>query len=496
MCASRCFNRVLWRELLSSLLSLFITFLAFSQNGNGSEGTLRSLKGMVNSDHNDLSPVLTLEEDLLFFTSDRPNEGEGDKDFDVYVSERGNNGEWKEARPLPFNTDKNERSVGVAPDGDRLFVHRDGDLFKVDRKEDSWGSLQRIGSSINSKHNEVHGSLSSDGNAFYFVSDRSGDQDIYRVKRMPTGEWSKAQELPSPINTTKMENAPFIHPDDRTLFFSSTARTDGNKPDIFYSKKGEEEGWSDPINMGYPISTKGANVHVMTSADGKRAYFASKSIEEGKDDRDLYRYDLQGSFTEGLAVLKGFIDVPTGSDLLDSVSVRIDRPKGMQEDKRQWVQRPRKRDGIFIAVLPPCHEYSLSFYLGDQKMVTRELFVPCKTSYKKLRQEVFLKPVEFDPSSLDRRPSLIGRIQHSSNKAPVAKGTVRILGKDGSITDSVSIDPKGGFSFYHPDPDRKAISFRFQKEGDCENTELEMRSGVKTFTPSAREGCVYRFPAP
>lgn len=493
-------NRGFFWSLSCSIVILASSFPVsdMAQNGSEDEGELRELKGPVNSEHQDLSPVLNLEEDILFFTSDRPTEGgETGSDLNVFISERGTDGAWKEPRPLPFNNEeKDEMSVGISPRGDLLFLNRGGDLYKVEREDGEWGEPQAMSSRINSKHNETRGSIRSDGNAFYFGSDRDGNMDVYRVKRLPTGEWGKPQKLPRPINTSEAENAPFIHPDGKTLFFSSKGHVKEPRSDIFYSKRREKGDWSPPVKMGYPISTEGNDVHVMTSADGKRAYFASSSIDEEGEDKDLYRYDLKGVFTEGLAVLKGFIDVPQGSDLLDSVVVQVKPKKGSQEFDRPHVQRPRKRDGVFIAVLPPCHEYQLSYNLGEEVVLEQELFVPCRSSYQKIRKEVFLEPVEFDPSELERHPSFIGSFQHASNGAPVSKGSVRLVDDDGKATDSLTIGPKGSFSFYHPEKDQETVLFHYLKEGSCANTDLRMRSQGDTLEPIEKDGCVYRFPFP
>ncbi|MFB6258070.1 MAG: TolB family protein [Flavobacteriales bacterium] len=484
--------------LLLALLGL--PFVLLAQNGRdttGKKGKFTPLGDSVNSSHEDYAPVLTLEENLLFFTSDRPI---GKKDesgnSNIFLSSRSPTGEWKKPELLPFNTEKEEVSVGISPDGKTLFIHRDGDLFKVKRTKDGWKELEPLPAPINSEHEEFHGSMSSDANAFYFVSDRRGDRNIFRVKRMPTEEWSKAQQLPSPINTSGPEYAPFIHPDRKTLFFSSKVHTNTDEPDIYYSKKKGKGKWTEPVNMGYPLSTKGKNIYIMTSADGKRAYFASNSVEKDGEDRDLYRHDLKGSFTEGLAVLKGFIDAPSGSDLLDSVRIHIKRPEGMKKKKRPWVQRPRERDGVFIAVLPPCHKYHLSYKLGKEEVMQQEVYIPCRSSYQTIRKEVFLEPVEFNPSQLDRRPSLIGKVRYASSGAPVSKGTLHLLGKEGAVQDSISIGSKGEFSFYHPSADPRGLIFHLEKEGGCENTHLKMRSGGKTYEPKEREGCEFHFPIP
>lgn len=459
-------------------------------------GNLKAIGGAVNSEYQESAPVLNFEENTLYFTSDRPiRQGEKQGAEHIFVSTRDDDGHWKEPERLPLQSDKEVTSAGISPDGRTLFIQRNGDLYRVEKQgREGWQKPEPMADVINSEHNETLGSLSSDGDVFYFVSDRDGGRDIYRVKRLPNEEWSKAKKLPSTINTPEEENAPFIHPDGKTLFFSSSGHGEGEHADIFYSKKGKDGKWSSPVNMGYPVSTEARNIHIMTSLDGKRAYFASNSVRGAGNDKDIYRYDLEGAFTQGLAVLKGFIDVPQGSDLVDSTRIRIEKPEGMEGSKRPWIQRPRERDGVFIAVLPPCQEYSLTYLLGEEKVLQQELYIPCHSTYQKIRKEVFLKPVNFDASALDREPSLIGDL-HYKNGAAVSNGTLYILGEE-ERSDSVSIGQKGTFRFYHPDPERKGLLFRLKKKGSCENTSLRLSSSGKDLKPVEKEGCLYRFPDP
>lgn len=455
------------------------------------EGSVRSLGEKVNSEHDEFAPVLTLDEDLLFFTSDRPS-STGEGDLDVFYSEREKSGDWSDPEELPVNTEKDEVSVGISADGKILILQKGGDLYKVEKDKEGWKQPEPFGPAINSEHQETHGSLSADGKTFYFVSDRSGNKDIYRVKELPTGDWSKAKKLPGTINTTEDEHAPFIHPDEKTLFFSSEGHDEEGDADIFYSKRDEESGgWSEPVNMGYPVSTDGRNIHIMTSADGQRAYFSSWGIEEEQEDRDLYRVDLEKAFTEGLAVLKGFVEVPNGSDLLDSVSIQVHPPEGMNNGD-PTIYRPRERDGVYIAVLPPCQKYKLEHLLVGRTVAMHEVHVPCNSSYQEIHKEVFVRPLDIRTSMLNRLPRLSGRVMHS-NKVPVSQGRIQLIGTEGEVQDRIRIGEKGSFRFFLAEEGFEKIRFRMEKEGSCDHTELILNVDGKVWEPVEQEGCDFFF---
>ena len=55
-----------------------------------------------------------------------------------------------------------------------------------------------------------------------------GGRDLYRIRRLPNGQWSLPLNLGPNINTPYDEDAPFLHSDGTTLFFSSN----GHNKDI------------------------------------------------------------------------------------------------------------------------------------------------------------------------------------------------------------------------------------------------------------------------
>jgi Tol biopolymer transport system component len=112
-----------------------------------------------------------------------------------------------------------------------------------------WGNLRNLGPNINSSAKDEHATFPEHGKTMYFASNREGGiggYDLY-VSYFENGIWSKAQLLPSPINTEKDEYDPFITLDGKRLFFASNRNNEGAywNCDIFVSEW-QKEKWDEP----------------------------------------------------------------------------------------------------------------------------------------------------------------------------------------------------------------------------------------------------------
>ena len=86
--------------------------------------------------------------------------------------------------------------------------------------------------------------------------------------------------------------APFIHPDGKTLYFSSDTHTGMGGYDLFVSRRDEKGEWSEPVNLGYPINTPGDEINFIVAADGHTALISSVR-EGGYGGYDIYSFQLK-----------------------------------------------------------------------------------------------------------------------------------------------------------------------------------------------------------
>ncbi|WP_045690259.1 OmpA family protein [Hymenobacter sp. AT01-02] len=258
----------------------------------------------VNSPYADYGPVITADESVILFTSRRDNSTGGQKDpetggffEDVYQSTRAGKDTWGPARNLgePVNTDGHDATVGLAPDGQRLLVYLEdngGDLHESDLRGAQWRKPQKLGSRINSRSHESSAAYTPNGRSLYFVSDKEGglgSRDIYRIEMEGRGQ---ASNLGPTINTPYGEEGVFLHPDGKTMYFSSEGHNTMGGYDIFKSVY-ENGKWSTPENLGWPINTPDDDVFFVISASGRHGYYSSFR-DDGLGSKDIYQITFLG----------------------------------------------------------------------------------------------------------------------------------------------------------------------------------------------------------
>jgi outer membrane protein OmpA-like peptidoglycan-associated protein/tetratricopeptide (TPR) repeat protein len=263
----------------------------------------------INSSYPEYGPVITADESVLMFTSRRPGTtgGKMDQDLnepfeDIYVS-YNKNGKWTQAVNMgkPINTEGHDATMGLAPDGQTLLIYLDekgnGNIFQCDLKGEVWSKPERLNKNVNTDYHESSASLAADGKRMFFVSNRPdglGDRDIYMSTKDEKGKWGKAVNLGPTINTQWGEEGIFIHPDGKTIYFSSQGHKTMGGYDIFKSVWDETtKTWSTPENLGYPVNTPDDDVFFVVSASGKHGYYASFN-GNGYGEKDIYLITFLG----------------------------------------------------------------------------------------------------------------------------------------------------------------------------------------------------------
>tara|TARA_B100000214_G_scaffold230726_1_gene168199 strand:- start:2064 stop:4157 length:2094 start_codon:yes stop_codon:yes gene_type:complete len=262
----------------------------------------------INSEFDDWSPCLSTDGELLIFTSNRKNKNEvndiGLYDQDIYFSNLSNNNFNNVSSLSELNTINDDVAVGISYDGQRLLLYKeeDGntDIYESKLSGDSWGNIYRkMGDKLkggNSDKNETFASFDPPDVKLYYITDGgyTGNADIYfsGVMNKDRNIWGKGQSA-GIINSKFQEGSVYIHPDGRTMYFSSKGHNSIGGYDIFVSHVDELGHWGEPKNLGFPINTPYDDLFYSPTASGRYAYIASNR-PGGKGGLDIYKVTYYG----------------------------------------------------------------------------------------------------------------------------------------------------------------------------------------------------------
>lgn len=299
----------------------------------------------VSSAYDDYLPLISPDGSLALFTKaymkKEVNSIYGDRFVEEFTVSKASDDKGLifspgEPLPYPFNSGKNQGAASISIDNKTLFIticefvsrdYDNCDIYMSTRVGDGWSELKSLGPNINGvKTWESQPSISADGKTLYFASIRESNigfdpdnptSDIYYSTKDEKGNWTKAKNLGSKINTPGNEKSPFIHSDSQTLYFSSDGHLGIGGYDIFFSKFRDDD-WTKPVNIGYPINTKNNDLGFVVNTQGTKAYFASNKLN-GKGGWDIYAIDLyKEARPEKVFLVKGQLVDDNGYALSDA----------------------------------------------------------------------------------------------------------------------------------------------------------------------------------
>jgi len=328
----------------------------------------------INSTAEEYWPSLNAEANELVFTrlvtKDRLGKSIAKPQEDFYCSKLDTDG-WHRATSLgpPVNTDENEGAQTLSADGKWLIFSACGradglgscDLYFSMKKNGSWTVPVNLGEPVNSGAWESQPSLSADGETLYFVSSRaggSGKMDIWKAAKIglsPEGvpQFGRVKNLQE-LNTAGNDLSPFIHADGITFYFASDGRPGLGGTDLFVTRL-ENDKFSEPVNLGYPINTNANEEGLIVETSGVRAWFSSDRIQ--KNGRDLYHFVLPAQLRpEPVSYLKGEVtDAVTGIKISADIVLKNLGTSGVVRKIAST-----ENSGEFLVCLPSGINYGLS----------------------------------------------------------------------------------------------------------------------------------------
>ena len=406
-----------------------------------------NLGGLVNSENMEYFPSISADGNSLVFTYRAPNQTKSDEDFFISIRDTVT-GEWTQSKPAAgfLNTQLTEGAQTITSDGMIIYFaaceRENGfgscDIFaSIYKGNGQWSKAINLGPKVNSRVWDTQPSISSDGKTLYFVRGshgRSRNKDIYYTELQSDGTWGKALKLKGPINTSGSETSPFIHFDNKTLYFSSDGHPGLGKLDFFVSRRKEDGSWEKPENLGYPINSKEDDFSLIVSPDGKTAYFSSDRLGDNVGLQDLYSFILpKESRAIEIAYIKGKItNKVTGAP----ISAQIVFSELSSSESILFEQSNRL--GNYFSVLPGNADYGLNiqkkgflvysknFSLSNENVrkayVLNVKLIPIAVDQKVKLENVFYATASFELDS--RSNSELNKVADFLNDNPTVKISV------------------------------------------------------------------------
>jgi outer membrane protein OmpA-like peptidoglycan-associated protein len=260
----------------------------------------------INTGYNEVYPVISADGTRLYFARLDCPENVGGTTADIWYSELQADGSWSRARNIgaPLNTPLPDYVCSALPDNTTLLL---SNQYRPDGSKPKGASMtQRSGAGwaqpvnlrfrkfVNTSEYQEF-TMSPDGDVLIMsltAPQCFGRRDLYISMLQADSTWSEPENLGRAINTDSTEITPFLAADGRTLYYSSNRPGGYGKNDVYVTRRLDSSwrNWSEPKNVGYPVSTAGWDAYYTVPASGEYAYFVSTLDGFGKS--DIYRIRL------------------------------------------------------------------------------------------------------------------------------------------------------------------------------------------------------------
>lgn len=327
-------QRPVWKQRLGAVgaalaLSAFAPSSAASQSGPS-----LMLPGAVSGEMNDYNPSLSADQQTMVFAR-------SEAAFDqarIMLSERpGPETGWSVPRPIDFTDERyRDSDPWLTPDGRTLYFvsdrptagrgdRRDLDIWRSQRRAGRWQAPEHLGDVVNRSGEEL-GPEVHNGLLYFATALRSGvgGLDIYAASLAANG-YAEPRLLPAPINSSDSESDFTLSADGGTALFWRTVNGRGL---IHLAQRSADGDWSNPEPLPDSVNIGGFNFTPAFAPDGNSITFASNLQRSGQQAgmADIYQAPLPYSVSPA----------PWDPQARISEAVAIVRRKALRSDVVDW----------------------------------------------------------------------------------------------------------------------------------------------------------------
>lgn len=324
---------------------IMVCVILFIGNYNCNSQELERLSSKINSEYDEISPVLSKDGERLYFTrigypifnetivqhgkritdmmpndkvdsllriiyteiSGRYIQNPRSSSFnqDIWIAELGNNGKIKEVwHPgYPLNNALPNTVLSIIQNSNELILLNQFDESGYMKEGISSSKVldnRRFGNPVPIKvyrygsQDRIINMTTGNDDKYILWSlkrdDSYGGRDLYVSFKIGENLYSAPNNLGSEINSTYRESAPHLSPNGRTIYFSSNRPVSLGGTDIYYARRLDSSwtSWSPIKPMQAPVNSTYDDSQPVPSPDGKYLYFCSRRSGSS----DIFRFRL------------------------------------------------------------------------------------------------------------------------------------------------------------------------------------------------------------
>lgn len=244
-----------------------------------------SVSHTINEGGSEYIPVPSADGRTLYFCATKRDENiDGE---DVFVSTKSDTGWTYPSVVRELSYASNQAPLSLSADGNKMLLFDKARPFQTTLQADGkWSKPTPLDVST-ARFNWV-GLVQIAANDQIIVLEAYDlnvkDKNLYFAQRDANGKWGELVALDS-LNTEFEERSPYLHPDMKTLYFSSSGYPGLGGLDVFKTTRLDDTWtrWSKPVNIGKELNTMNDDWAYKISTDGKTAWFSNRAFGGEQD---------------------------------------------------------------------------------------------------------------------------------------------------------------------------------------------------------------------
>ncbi len=209
------------------------------------------------------------------------------------------------------------------------------------------------------------------------------------------GTYTAPKNLGPTINTFAMEFNPFLAPDSKTLYFSSTGHPGYGSADIWVTRRLDDtwQNWTEPENLGPVVNSSGFELNLTLDAKGDYAYLGSydKSLVGYKGKGDIMKLELpEGAKPEPVVLVYGKVLNKNTNEPIAAKINYFDLTSGQE----YGTATSDINTGEYNIVLPRGINYGFKSEAQGYVSISENLDLTKLDRYDEIERNLYLVPIE------------------------------------------------------------------------------------------------------